>query len=270
VTYDSDKSVMTPDGRYVAIAYTHVDDKGAFPPNRVLLWDRVLPKDPAVEIYHRPGGEMQTWQFTPDGQRLYVAYWTADADNPAGRYGADVVDLRTKTTQPVTLPTDTTTAGKSETMYFATTTADGKLYLVVDGGGALHVASSAGKLIRRLTAENTRVNPWRVQLSPDGRQVACVARHVDNSQQLFVVDFSGGESRELVPASVVTDLRAHWSPDGKRLAYSSRSFAPANPPFHFGTIAELKLVDPDGQNPVTLVTEKVHPNGASLELIGWR
>jgi hypothetical protein len=31
----------------------------------------------------------------------------------------------------------------------------------------------------------------------------------------------------------------------------------------------LKLVDPDGANPITLLTQKVQPNGPSLELTAW-
>ena len=42
--YDAAKAELSLDGRYLAMAYTHVTGHGAFPPYRVLLWDRTRPK----------------------------------------------------------------------------------------------------------------------------------------------------------------------------------------------------------------------------------
>jgi hypothetical protein len=88
-TYDSAKAELSPDGRYLAMAYSHVTDHGAFPPYRVLLWDRTHPKTTAVEVYARPEGELQSWRFSPDGKRIAYTCRLLDPKNPPFNYGAE-------------------------------------------------------------------------------------------------------------------------------------------------------------------------------------
>jgi len=268
--YVSNRAAMSPDGRYLAIAYTHVTDKGAFPPCRVLLWDRTRPKEKAAEIYVRPEGELQAWQFSTDGKRLFVSYWEGmpDRKGPDGRTGTDVVDLKTNEIHPVQLPTYKTAEGKDEAMRFAAASADGRTYLVV--GQGLHVATAKGELVRRLTAPEVRVLAPTVRLSPDGKHALFATHRPDGSHQLFVVPIAGGAPKELVGTRKLTDLRAQWSPDGKRIAYTGRLFDSAQSPRPRGSETYLKLVDPDGANPVALLTRKVPPSGPSLELTSWR
>jgi outer membrane lipoprotein-sorting protein len=269
-TYVSDRAELSPDGRFMAIAYTHSTKEGSFPPYRVLLWDRTRPKEEATEIYARPEGELQFWQFSPDGQRLYVSWWQGipGRKGPEGRYGADVVDLKTKAKQTLTLPKYKDADGKEKEMLFATATADGQTYLVV--GQGLYETTAEGELGRRLTAPEARIGPSSVRLSPDGKQAVYATALADKSQQLFVVSLADGEARELVPAGKFIDLRARWSPDGKRIAYTCRLFDPSHPPFYYGTETLLKVVDPNGSNVATLLKEKVHPKGPSLKLTAWR
>jgi outer membrane lipoprotein-sorting protein len=269
-TYVSDRSELSPDGRFLAIAYTHSTKEGLFPPYRVLLWDRTRPKDEPVEVFAKPEGELLSWQFSPDGLRLYINWWQGipSRKGPEGRYGADVVELKTKAKQTLKLPKYKNADGKEKEMLFATATADGQTYLVV--GQGLYEATAEGELGRRLTAPEARIGPSSVRLSPDGKQAVYATALPDKSQQLFIVSLAGGEAKELVPAGKFTDLRVRWSPDGKRIAYSSRLFDPSNPPFSYGTETFLKLVDPNGSNVVTLLKEQVHPKAPSLELTAWR
>ena len=134
--YDSSKSELSPDGRYLAIAYTHVTDHGAFPPYRVLLWDRTQPKEAAVEVDARPEGELQSWRFSHDGKSLYVSWWehVAGKEPAEGRTGTDVVDLKTKAKQAVKLPTYKDADGKEQETQFAAASADRQTILVMGQG----------------------------------------------------------------------------------------------------------------------------------------
>lgn len=268
-TYCSDRADLSQDGRYLAIAYTNATPKGSFPPDHVLLFDRTQPKEPAAEVYVRPEGELQFWQFSADGRRLYVSWWEGlPGKQGEGHYGTDVADIRAGTKESIELPAYKDADGMKTSMRFAAAAPDGQTYLVV--GDGLHVATATGKLVRRLSPAHANIIVASVRVSPDGKQAVYATFHEDRSQQLFVVPMAGGNPKELVPSQRFTDLRARWSPDGKRIAYTSRLFDPSQPPRNHGGETYLKLVDPDGANPVTLLTQTVDPRGPSLELTAWR
>lgn len=269
-TYVADKSELSPDGRYLAIGYTHSTKQGSFPPYRVLLWDRTQPERDAVEIYARPEGELQSWQFSPDGKRLFVSWWEHIPGRPAanGREGTDVVDVATKAKTTLKLPPFKNEHGLEQEMRFGAASADGSTYLVV--GQGLHTATVSGHVIRRLSPADARIFPNGVRLSPDGKQALYVTQQPDLSQQLWVVSLSEGSPHELIPSGKLTDIRARWSTDGQRIAYSSRTFDPTNGPFFYGKETYLSIVDAGGQNVVRLKIENVGLKGPSLQLTAWR
>jgi outer membrane lipoprotein-sorting protein len=269
--YVADKTELSPDGRYLAIGYTHATSKGSFPPDRVLLWDRTQPREKPVEVYVRPNGELQSWQLAPDGRRLYVNWWEQLPGKRAGdgRSGTEVVDLGTGARQAVKLPMFRDIDGQEKTMRFAAASADAQTLLVV--GNGLHVATNEGKVVRRLTPSDPPVRPDSVRLSPDGKAVLYTTDHYQLGYQLSVVPLTGGEPRVLVPAGGFTDLRARWSPNGKRIACTTRQLDPAAPPFYHGSETYLKVVDPSGSNAVTVLTRKgIPPAGTGLEIVAWR
>jgi outer membrane lipoprotein-sorting protein len=265
--YYSDRAELSPDGRYLAIAYTRTN-KGSFPPDRVLLWDRTRPKDTPVEAYVRPEAELEFWQFSPDGKKLYVSFWEALAGKKEGRYGAEVIDLETKTQRAIKLPFYKDKDSNEAEMRFAAASPDDRTYLAV--GDGLHVVSADGKTLRRLGSINDQVRPAGVRVSPDGKQVLYVTVAADRSQQLSVAPLAGGESKRLLQDGKLTDLRARWSPDAKHIAYTCRSYDASQPPFYHGTETYLKVVDLARSKTQTLVTMKVHPQERSLELTAWR
>lgn len=269
-TYVADKSELSPDGRYLAIGYTHSTKQGSFPPYRVLLWDRTHPELDAVEIYARPEGELQSWQFSPDGKRLFVSWWEHIQGQPAtdGKEGTDVVDIATRAKTTLKLPTFKNVQGQEQEMRFGAASADGSTFLVV--GQGLHTATSNGQIVRRLSPADARIFPSSVRLSPDGKQALYVTQEVDQSQRLWVVPLAEGSPHEFIPSGTLTNIRARWSPDGQRIAYSSRQFDKANGPFFHGKETHLNIVDAAGQNVVRLRVENVGLKGSSLQLTAWR
>ena len=269
-TYVADKAELSPDGRYLAMAYTHTTKEGSFPPYRVLLWDRTHPGLDAVEVYARPEGELQSWQFSPDGRRLFVNWWQHVAGEPIteGREGTEVVDVATKFTAPVKLPSYRDAQGHEQEMRFAAVSADGQTYLVV--GQGLHVADATGKVGRRLSPTDARIFVPSVRLSADGKHAIYVTQQPDNSQELWIVSLADGLPRELIPAGKYTDLRARWAPDGSRIAYSARQFDASHGPFFHGKETYLYLVAGSGGEAELLKSAQVGLNGPSLQVIAWR
>ena len=227
--YVSDRAELTPDDRHLAIAYTNPTNQGGFPPYRILLWDRTGPKSRPPR-FTRENAELQAWQYSHDGQRLYVSWWQGipDRKGPGGHYGADIVDLRSKEKKTIELPTYKDDKGKEQPMHFAAASTDGRTMLAV--GQGLHLFTAEGTLVRRLSGLDWRVLPASVRISADGNQAIYVTFDPkDLSQRLFVVPLAGGEEKELVAGGALTAIRAAVS---GRQAYrlhlpAARSHEPA-------------------------------------------
>ncbi len=274
-TFSSKSAELSPDGRYLAIGYTAdvnrrdtaVRKPGSYPPERILLWDRTQPEKEAVEVYARPDAELNHWQFSPDGKRLYVGWWKQLPEKkwPHG-LAADFVDLDTNVRKAITLPTYTSASGEKRPTQFAAASPDGKTYLVV--GQHLQLISAKGKVLRQLTQGEQYVASRSVRFSPDGRNALFSANNKDG-YRLCTVAISGGKPLELVPPGQFTKFRARWSPDGKRIAYTCRLYDPSHRR-RVGNEAYLKIVNADGTGTTTLITQKVNPNAMALQLTAWR
>jgi outer membrane lipoprotein-sorting protein len=265
----SDRSELSPDGRFLAVGFTSSRQHGMYPPDRVLLWDRTHPTEKPAEIQPRPEVELQSWQWSGDGARLYVSWWEADHGQKEGkgRYDAAVVDIKTKEVQALKLPNYADEKGQQQTMRFAAASADGQTLLAI--GQGLHVATTDGKALRRISSAKDVIMPASVRISPDGKQVLYATFHQDLSQQLYVAPLAGGEPKELIGAKQMTEIQACWSPDSQRIAYTCRLYDSQHSLGH-GKEKYLRLVNADGSGLTTLLTEQIHPNGSGLELIAWR
>ena len=271
-TYVADKAELSPDGRYLGhwLAHAYATKNGSFPPYRVLLWDRTHPGLDAVEVYARPEGELQSWQFSPDGKHLFVNWWQHVEGKPPteGREGTDVVDVATKFKAPLKLPSYRDAQGHEQEMRFGAVSADGQTYLVV--GQGLHVADAAGQVGRRLSPTDARIFVPSVRLAADGKQAIYVTQEQDNSQKLWVVSLADGLPRELTPTGKYTDVRARWAPDGSRVAYSCRKFDAGHGPGFQGNGTFLYHVAARGGDAVVLKSAEVGPNDPSLQVTAWR
>jgi hypothetical protein len=73
----------------------------------------------------------------------------------------------------------------------------------------------------------------------------------------------------LAAAGQFAGIRARWSPDGRRVAFTCRKYAP-NHPRRFGVEAYLQIVQADGTGLETLIREHAQPNAITMELTAWR
>ena len=105
---------------------------------------------------------------------------------------------------------------------------DGKLAVVVvtrydiaenKGNADLWLQPVAGGPARQLTSD--KASETDPAFSPDGRQVAFVAKRGDDKEsQIYVIAIDGGEARRLTNVPTGADA-PKWFPDGKRLAFAS-------------------------------------------------
>ena len=77
----------------------------------------------------------------------------------------------------------------------------------------------------------------------------------DRSTQIFILDVTTGEEREVLPGDERAHLDPAWSPDGKLLTFAACH----------GKTCELWSVDPDGLNP-----RQIADPGVSIRFVFWR
>ncbi len=266
--YVTDKAELSPDGRYLAIAFPSVREGAVVPPERILMWDRTRPEASPREVYAAPGAELSHWRFSADGKRLYVAWWKklADKNWPHGM-GAEFIDIASGARTELKLPTYTTANGEELPSEFADVAPDGQTYLVA--GQHLQLLTAEGQLLRTLTAGESFVDARSVRYSPDGQHVLYATSQRSLGYRLCQTAIAGGEPTVLVAEGRYAGFRARWSPDGRQVALSCRKYAP-NHPRRFGSEAYLMVIQADGQGLETLLKENVDPNAKSFELTGWR
>jgi Tol biopolymer transport system component len=270
--YHPNSARLSPDGKRVAFLVQVENDS---PPNR----------NPRRKVYVRglgeaePGtdlGEAQFLCWSPDGKQLVVTDLVRGDEPKDDKFVTWVVDVKTRERTAVKLPdnqvvTDWSRDGK----YFLTTEFDDKRQ-----ASRLHRVSRDGSKDRVLKAAGEEAEDGR--LSPDGRKVLYTATDPERKGKKLngrVVDRDGLFVLDL-PSEKVTRVREQplngsamgycWSPDGKRIAHAWRLDQEPQVP---GQVTESHLIvsDPNGGNPVTLVSERGEFSGLiTLAHPDWR
>jgi dipeptidyl aminopeptidase/acylaminoacyl peptidase len=82
------------------------------------------------------------------------------------------------------------------------------------------VSTGATPRIRQLTTH--RAGDHSPAFSPNGKQIAFISKRCkDSAAQIYLIALHGGEARKLTSLSTGTSGPLVWSPDGKRIAFSS-------------------------------------------------
>jgi RNA polymerase sigma factor (sigma-70 family) len=245
-------AVLSPDGRSLAYWTQHGDDL-----NRVSLYVRDLGGKAAIgfDLPHqfKEGQGFIMFCWSPDGSQLHVNLGTPGTKGVTHLR----VDLKAK---------KVTTLDVLKTHLVNEWSCDGK-YLVTTRVGdgdewdpkGVYLMNPDGTEHRMLT--DAAIHG---RLSPDGKRLLCT----DHNSRLFVLEVGKPGSLtavEGVPEKLqVTEFA--WSPDGRRIAYTTGVFQQPDPGDLEKIESRLVVADPDGKNAKVLRSAK----GEFIRLAGWR
>jgi RNA polymerase sigma factor (sigma-70 family) len=253
---------LSPDGKRLAfgkaVMRRTADSVGVWPPDKLYVRD-VSQSAVGEVVAELDGTELHEWCWSPDGTKLALTSW--DADHFTRNW---IVDLKTKKLREVTLPRFKY-KDKEYSMSIQAWSPDGGSFLV--SGAGLFLVKTDGNGARRLTNGDIDLMGGTCRFSPDGRRVLYVGVGEKHSMKLHVTDVADGKTAAVVDVLNFTDIYACWSPDSRRIAYSATLLGADG---ERGGETSLFVMDADGNNMVTLRTEKHEPLQIRMQMMDWR
>ena len=143
------------------------------------------------------------------------------------------------------------------------------------GHQQIYVMGADGKNQRRLS--NDPFLNWDPSWSPDGKRIVFTsteAKDIERKRpQIYVID-ADGKNRRRLSNRFIKDAEWHpsWSPDGKRIAYTSSGALDTA-----GGFWRIYVIDADGKNRQILSDDAVDdrqpswsPDGERIAFVSWR
>jgi hypothetical protein len=243
--------VLSPDGRWVA--YSRGEVEGDTPRFKVYVRRRDRPREAGRCL--GVDGYCACW--SPDGRHVVVVH------DEGGTFAHSLVDVKTAEKKAIPLPAaDAPPDAAGPVGHIITDwSPDGRWFLTMCLTGDAGRAKRRLYLVRRDGSEAKRLagvewGAWG-RFSPDGKRVLYAGPDEKGRPAVFAVASAGGRPVRLSQernGSVGASGGFCWSPDGKRVAYL---WCDAQTP-RVGVEYEvfLMVVDADGTNPTTLLSQK--------------
>ncbi len=261
--YQPRSARLSPDGKRLAFGKAELvingNSRGVYPPNKIYVRD-VNKSEPAELVVDMPGVELHNWVWSPDGNKLAFVSW--DKDNPTRNW---IVDLKTKKVAAVTFPKVKTEKFGEIEPGIQDWSPDGAWFAL--GAQGLYLAKTDGSGMRKVTEGTHNVFGGSCRFSPDGKRLLFVTYNENKSNTLYTVDVAGGPPKAVVDAMNFSEVHAVWSPDSRRIAYVVTLLDGQG---NRGEETSLNVIDADGSNSVTLITEKHEPHVLRLTFTDWR
>lgn len=256
--YQPHSARLSPDGKWLAFGLARWEGNSAYPPDQIRLRKAEWAERSEV-VVSMPGLELHHWVWSADGKQLAFTSW--DKENGGRSW---VVDVATKQVTQLTLPTFKDENQRDHQMMVCDWSPDGQQFLA--SGKGVHLLKRDGMVVRCITED---ISTWdgQCRFSPDGKRALVVGFNKDHSNTLYVVELADGKAKPIVESTNFMDMRAVWSPDGKRIAYAV-TLMDANG--KRGDETNLFIVDADGQNIRQIRSEKHAPEEVRLVLTDWR
>src|SRR5262249_31006719 len=144
-------------------------------------------------------------------------------------------------------------------------TPDGARFLVSAQG--LYLAKIDGSDMRKLSEGTVNLFGGTCRFSPDGKRLLYVTYNENKSNTLFVLNVADGKSKAVVEAVNFSSIYAVWSPDGRRIAYMT-TLLDANG--KRGEETSINVIDADGSNSTTIISEKHEADVIRVTLMDWK
>jgi len=164
------------------------------------------PPEKLVQVTSYPGSEMYP-SFSPDGKQIAFSWNGEKGDN------FDIYVKLVGETNALRLTTDPAAAA------YPAWAPDGKriAFRRADPRGGIYTVSALGGAEQKLSDFATN---YQMSWSPDGKWLAVSSS--DQTSAIFLLPVEGGEPRRITsPKAPALDRSVSFSPDGRRLAYTS-------------------------------------------------
>jgi RNA polymerase sigma factor (sigma-70 family) len=263
---------LSPDGTQVAYGVpNNPESNGAQGPLTIHI-KSVADKKPGRSLKV----EALCLAWSPDGKELAVSRFIPPpgSTRPTGVESA-IVDVQTGESKPLTLPAVKLPDGAESDRHVITDwSRNGEWFLTE----VARPPNPPGKsYLFRVKRDGSKAEPvivdraaLRGRFSPDGKWVLFYGAD-DDGRNLHLYTAEVGKGKPWLVSKERNDkiMGFCWSPDGKRIAYTAQVFSAEGPGGE--TESFLIVVDADGKNPVTLLSEKADNAGSTtVDGVDWR